>query len=79
MIKERVLLVRLHEKCEHEEEHWEPKTCGHVWCRMCNGHVYPGTRAALKGVTNIVKCNRKWHKLDEYLFLSRENCAGRRI
>ena len=73
---ERVLSVRLHERCEHKEEHWELKTCGHVWCRMCNGHVHPGTRVALKGVTDIVKCNRKWHKLDEYLYLFRENCAG---
>jgi hypothetical protein len=47
---ERVLSVRLHEKCEHEEDHWERKTCGHVWCKMCNGHVHPGTRVALKGL-----------------------------
>ena len=60
---ERVLSVRLHERCEHKEEHWERKTCGHVWCRMCNGHVHPGTQVA--GATDIVKCNRKWHKLGE--------------
>ena len=33
---ERVLSVRLHEKCDHKEDHWERKPCGHVWCRMCN-------------------------------------------
>jgi hypothetical protein len=46
---ERVLSVRLHDKCEHKEDHWERKTCGHVWCNMCNGHVHPGTRVALRG------------------------------
>ena len=73
---ERVLSVRLHEKCEHKEDHWQRKPCGHVWCRMCNGHVHPGTRVALKGPTDVVKCNRKWHKLHEYQYLFRENCAG---
>ena len=65
---EKVLSVRLHEKCDHKADHWERKTCGHVWCKMCNGHGHPGTRVALKGVTDIVKCSRKWHKLDEYQY-----------
>ena len=45
---ERVLSVRLHERCDHNEDHWIRKPCGHAWCRMCNGYVHPGTRVALK-------------------------------
>ena len=58
------------------EDQWQSKTCGHAWCRMCNGHVHPGTRVVLKGPTDVVKCNRRWHKLYEYQYLFRENCAG---
>ena len=39
---ERILSVRLHDKCEHDDKMWERKPCGHVWCKMCNGHVHPG-------------------------------------
>ena len=35
---ERILSVRLQDKCERKEEMWERKPCGHVWCKMCNGH-----------------------------------------
>ena len=73
---ERILSVRLHDKCEHRDEMWERKPCGHVWCKMCNGHVHPGTRVSLKGLTDVVQCNRKWHRLNEYEFLFVENCAG---
>ena len=73
---ERVLSVRLHEKCDHKEEHWDRKKCGHCWCRMCNGFVHPGTRVSLKGPTDVVTCNRKWHQFGEYKYLFRENCAG---
>ena len=73
---ERVLSVRLHDKCTHKDEHWERRSCGHAWCKMCNGWVHPGTRVALKGPSAIVSCNRQWHKLDEYKYLFRENCAG---
>ena len=30
----------------------------------------------MKGPTDVVKCNRKWHRLDDYEYLFRENCAG---
>ena len=55
---ERILSVRLHDKFERSEEHWERK--------RCNGYVHPGTRVALKGPTDIVRCNRRWHQLDQY-------------
>ena len=43
---------------------------------MCGGFVHPGTRVSLNGPTDVVKCNRKFHKLDEYDYLFRETCAG---
>ena len=73
---ERVRSVRLHDKCSHSEEHWQRMACGHCWCRMCNGWVHPGTKVALKGPTDLVKCNRQWHQLDWYAYLFRENCVG---
>ena len=76
---EKVLSVRLHDKCEHKEDMWERKPCGHCWCKMCNGFVHPGTRVALKGPTDVIKCNRRWHQLKEYKYLFRENCAGVRV
>ena len=56
---ERVLSLRLHDKCSHKEERWERKPCGHCWCKMCNGFVHPATRVALKGLTDVIKCSRK--------------------
>ena len=73
---ERALSVRLHEKCEHKEEHWSRKKCGHVWCKMCGGHVHPATRVSLKGAVGVVRNNSNWHKLDHYQYLFRENNAG---
>ena len=73
---ERVLSVRLHDKCEHEQIHWEWKTCGHVWCKMCNGFVHPGSKVSLKGPADVIKCNRKWHVLTDYKHIFRENTAG---
>ena len=49
---------------------------GHAWCKMCGGFVHPGTKVALKGPTDVVKCNRRWHQLGEYKYLFRETCAG---
>ena len=71
-----MLSVRLHQRCDHKEEHWERKKCGHCWCRMCSGHVHPITRVALKGPSDVVRCNRRWHQLKDYRYLFRENCAG---
>ena len=72
---ERVLSVRLHEKCTHKEEHWERKPCGHAWCKMCKGFVNPLNKVALKGPSDIIRCNRLWHDLSSYAYPFRENHA----
>ena len=38
---ERVLVVRLHDKCQCPEEVWEPRDCGHPYCTIRAGHVHP--------------------------------------
>ena len=71
---ERVLVVRLHDKCGCAEEAWEKRDCGHPYCTICAGHVHPVTRVTLKGAEPTVSCNRV--RQSEYEFVFREAFAG---
>ena len=72
----RMLSVKLHDTCEHGEQHWVRRSCGHCWCKMCSGYVHPGTRVALKGPVGAIRNNRLYRALDRYEFLFKECNAG---
>ena len=57
--EERVLVVKLHDKCTCSTEAWEDKSCGHPFCTVCGGHVHPISRVLVKGAQATVSCNRK--------------------
>ena len=73
---EKILSVRVHDQCNHPSQHWEPRSCGHVWCKMCNGFVHPGTKVALKGPVDVIRCNRHFDDFGKYDFLFKECNAG---
>ena len=72
---ERVLAVRLHEKCSHPQDQWARRPCGHCWCKLCQGWVHLGTQVVLKGAHGVIANNRLWHRFNDYEFLFRETGA----
>ena len=73
---EQVLSVRLSDYCDHPEEQWSTKSCGHVWCALCAGYVDSRTRVALRSPGPIITCNRKPRPFSDYSFHFREHNAG---
>ena len=53
-----VLSVRLNSKCNHHTDNWERASCGHMFCKLCNGHVVPTTRVAQLGSSPIERILR---------------------
>ena len=51
--QQRVLSVKLNDYCEHEENRWKDKGCGHTWCELCAGYVDTATRVALRSVRTL--------------------------
>ena len=73
---EPALSVRLSQRCNHVEVSWKKKSCGHVWCAMCNGFVHPVSRVALSGPGPVISCNRKPNGLEDYEHWFAENHGG---
>ena len=54
-----IVSLKLNDKCVHEGVNWTRQSCGHNWCRRCQGYVHPVTKVVLKGPGPIVGCNRQ--------------------
>ena len=63
---ERVLAVKMSDKCPHEEKNWERTSCGHNWCAKCQGWIDPGTRVGISAATPVVSCNRRPQPAKDY-------------
>ena len=74
---EKVMAVKLHDKCDCPQEVWTDKACGHPFCAICNSFVHPVTRVTVKSADATVTCNRK--PLPEYEFVFREAVLGQKI
>ena len=71
-----VLSVRLNDVCQHSEESWVRKACGHTWCERCAGYVNPKNRVALTSAGPIITCNRVPKPRTGYKYWFREHNAG---
>ena len=63
---ERVLAVKMSDKCPHGETNWSRTSCGHSWCAKCQGWIDPGTRVGISAATPVVSCNRRPQPAQDY-------------
>ena len=73
---EKVLSVKLSDRCNCDSQAWTKTTCGHHFCTLCNGYVCSASRVALKGAGPIIECNRKPMKDYEQMFMEHAPKGG---
>ena len=69
---ERVLSIRLADRCPHALETRKTMACGHDWCAVCRGYVHAKTNACVKAAHPVVENNRGWYDLTKYDFYFQE-------